>query len=250
MIPQSLDRLLDSLAEDDLVLDVGGWARPLSRADLVLDQMPYETRGLYGHDGADPERFASSSWVQRDICAREPWPFSDKQIDFAVCSQTLEDVRDPLWVCSELVRVAKAGYIEVPSRLEEQTYGIQGPWVGWGHHHWLVDVSDGRIEFVFKHHIIHGKPAAYFPATFANQLDPADRVQSLWWQGDFAFAERSFYDPQALDDYLSSFVSRELERRGIASPGRPSARGRAARVVGPFRRRLASASRHAVRRRV
>ena len=57
-----------------------------------------------------------------------------------ICSHTLEDVRDPIWVCSEIQRVAKAGYIEVPSRLEEQSYGFQGPWVGWGHHHWLIEV--------------------------------------------------------------------------------------------------------------
>src|SRR5204863_8798249 len=37
-------------------------------------------------------------------------------------------------------RVGKAGYIEVPSRLEEQTLGVHGPWVGWSHHRWLVDV--------------------------------------------------------------------------------------------------------------
>ncbi|MCL4421785.1 MAG: methyltransferase domain-containing protein [Actinobacteria bacterium] len=232
MIHESLERLSQILAEDDLVLDVGGWARPFSRADLVLDQMPYETRGLYGHDGEGPERFDASSWIQRDICAREPWPFSDNQIDFAICSQTLEDVRDPLWVCAELVRVAKAGYIEVPSRLEEQTYGIQGPWVGWGHHRWLVDISDRRIEFVFKHHIIHGKPAAHFPATFAGNLKPAERVQSLWWKGTFEFSERTFQDPQALDDYLSSFVSCELQRRGFHAQLHPRATRWRSRAAG------------------
>lgn len=110
-----------------------------------------------------------------------------------------------------------------------------------GHHHRLVDVRDGRIELVFKHHIIHGKPGAYFAAPVANQLEPAERVQCLWWQGEFAFSEPSFYDPQALEDYPSSFVSRELERHESTSPGRRSAMQRAARVVGSFRRRIASA---------
>ena len=54
----------------------------------------------------------------------------DGFFDFAICSHTLEDVCDPVWVCEELARVAKAGYIEVPSRLEEQAWSFQGPWVG------------------------------------------------------------------------------------------------------------------------
>jgi len=113
------------------VLDVGGWAAPLARADSVLDIMPWETRGLYGDADPAAERFDAQTWVQRDICSREPWPFADGAFDFVVCSHTLEDVRDPIWVCCELSRVARAGYVEVPSRLVEQSRGVQGDWVGW-----------------------------------------------------------------------------------------------------------------------
>src|SRR5689334_4849152 len=149
MLDASLTRFLERLGPDDQVLDVGGWGKPLTRADWVLDLMPYETRGLYGVEGEPPERFTADTWVVRDICDAEPSPFADDQFDFVVCSHVLEDVRDPIRVCSELARVAKAGYIEVPSRLEEQSFGFQGPWVGWGHHHWLIDVEGDSIEFVF-----------------------------------------------------------------------------------------------------
>src|SRR3954449_10993879 len=102
------------LPDDALVLDVGGWAKPFPRADWVLDLMPYETRGLYGTLEPDAERFGPDTWVTLDMCAHMPWPFADAQFDFAICSHTLEDIRDPIWVCSELARVARAGYIEVP----------------------------------------------------------------------------------------------------------------------------------------
>ena len=91
-----------------------------------------------------------------------------------VCAHTLEDVRDPVWVCSELARVGKAGYVEVPSRLEEQSYGFQGPWVGWGHHHWLADLTGDGIDFVFKHHVLHGQPQAQFPTDFHARLSDED----------------------------------------------------------------------------
>src|SRR3954464_7543467 len=178
MLAASTTRLLDLLADDAVVLDVGGWAKPFARADWVLDLMPYETRGLYGYEQGDRagERFGADTWVVRDMCAREPWPFDDEQFDFAICSHTLEDTRDPIWVCHELQRVARAGYIEVPSRLEERTYGFQGPWVGWGHHRWLCDVTDSRIDFVLKHHVIHGPEATHFPTSFYKPLTEEQTV--------------------------------------------------------------------------
>jgi SAM-dependent methyltransferase len=208
MLQSSRERILQRLSDRDLVLDVGGWAKPLRRADWVIDLMPYESRGLYG-DPPDPasERFGPGTWVQRDICDREPWPFEDGRFDFVVCSHTLEDVRDPVWVCSEIQRVGRAGYVEVPSRLEEQTYGIQGPWVGWGHHRWLVDVAESGIQFVFKHGVVHGRESDHFPAGFADGLSPEDRVQSLWWERSFRAEERVIVDAAELDAYLADFVA-------------------------------------------
>jgi hypothetical protein len=207
------------LGTDDLVLDVGGWGKPLPRADWVLDLMPYETRGLYDYvPDPEQERFSAETWVERDICDRDPWPFTEKQFDFAVCAHTLEDVRDPVWVCSELIRVAKAGYIEVPSRLEEQIYGIQGPWVGWGHHHWLIDVVGDRIEFVFKHHVVHGRSSDHFPADFWSSLSDEEKVETLWWEGSFEYGERVLIGADALDRYVGDFVAEVRRRRPEARP--------------------------------
>jgi hypothetical protein len=213
MLDSSEKSLVARLAADHLVLDVGGWARPFPRADWVIDLMPYETRGLYHRPDPAEERFDARTWVRRDICDRELWPFGDQQFDFAVCAQTLEDVRDPIWVCSELIRVAKAGYIEVPSRLEEQTYGIQGPWVGWGHHRWLVDIGDNRIDFVFKHHVVHGRRSDHFPPRFWNSLSAAERVQTLWWNGSFEYQERILTSPEAVDSYFADFVGEVRSQR-------------------------------------
>jgi hypothetical protein len=227
----SAERIKSLLSDDDVVLDVGGWARPFSRADWVLDLMPYESRGLYGERDPDPERFTPGTWIQRDICAREPWPFGDEEFDFAICSQTLEDVRDPIWVCSELVRVAKAGYIEVPSRLEEQSYGVHGPWVGWSHHRWLVDVSPEGVEFVFKPHLLQGRKECYFTGEFGAGLSDEERVQTLFWTGAFSFRERIFMEADELDRYLAAFVA------GHAGLHRERLRRRS--LVGRVRRRLA-----------
>jgi hypothetical protein len=221
MLPASRERIEDMLDEDDLVLDVGGWGSPWARADWVIDLMPFETRGLYGRSDPAEERFGPDTWVERDICESTPWPFADDQFDFAVCSHTLEDVRDPVFVCAELNRVARAGYIEVPSRLEEQSWGVIGPYVGWSHHRWLVDVDGDRIEFVGKPHVIHGRQEFHFPAGVAATLTAEERVETMFWRGGFAHRERIFLTAEDLDRYLAEPVLRrrdELAAR-VARPG-------------------------------
>jgi len=203
LLAESRKRVLESLDQDALVLDVGGWAHPLSRADWVIDLMPFETRGLYGEPDPDVARFTAETWVQQDVCGTEPWPFADDQFDFVICSHTLEDVRDPVRVCAEMTRVGKAGYIEVPARSEEQTYGVHGPWVGWSHHHWLIDMEDGGLEFVFKTHLLHGRPEFWIPLEWTEALAPTQRVSMLFWEGSISCHERVFYEPEELHAWLA-----------------------------------------------
>jgi hypothetical protein len=206
MLEESATLINERVAAGALVLDVGGGARPIPRADWVLDAISFDSRGALGWTG-DPasERFTPETWVQRDICDREPWPFTDRQFDFAICSHTLEDVRDPIWVARELQRVAAAGYVEVPSLREELTYGIQGPWVGWGHHRWLVSIEPDRVEFLFKHHVIN-RPGSHLPAGAMDGAPPEEHVQTLWWEGGFAARERLVWTAGELDGFLEAIT--------------------------------------------
>lgn len=228
MLESTRAKLLQRIGPDDVVLDVGGWADPFERADWVIDQFPYGTRGLYERQGwiearadAGPERFSERTWIERDVCDRAPFPFADDEVDFVVCSQTLEDVRDPVWVCAEMQRIGKAGYIEVPSRLEEQSWGAGGgEFVGWTHHHWLIDVGESSIEFVFKPHVIHANPEYHFPHSFWRGLGEEEKVQTLWWEGSFEARERVILD-ESLDaiGYLRDFVDAEMAARGFKRGG-------------------------------
>jgi len=143
----------------DLVLDVGGGLRPLNRADYVIDFLAWDQRAQadpYHKDIWPDPHFSRDEWVQWDLCSHDPWPFKDKHFDFAVCKQTLEDLRDPVWVCREMMRVAKRGYIETPNRVVESMPGIErSRYSGYSHHHWLCELTDSGIEFLFKHAQLH-----------------------------------------------------------------------------------------------
>jgi methyltransferase family protein len=215
MLETAVRRIAAELPDDSLVLDVGGWAKPLSRADWVLDLLPYETRGMYGPDRDDPERFTAHTWVTRDICAREPWPFADDQFDFAVCAHTLEDVRDPVWVCQELGRVARAGYIEVPAPVEELTWGVQGEWVGWGHHHWICERDPAGLVFTFKPHLLCAS-GRHLPPGTTHGLPADELVLTLWWDGAPAVREQVFVGADEFDPWLAGLL--EHCRRPVRAP--------------------------------
>lgn len=184
-----------ALPDDLVVLDVGGWARPLARADWVIDLLPYETRGLYGERTT---RATAETWVVADVC--EPWPFADGQFDVAVCGHTLEDVRDPVLVCRELSRVARSGYVEVPHVAEELTWGVHGPWVGWSHHRWLVEREGEGLLFTHKPHLL-AAPGRHLPA--GGTFDPL----GLWWEGELPAREAVHVGADTFDPWLEGLLA-------------------------------------------
>lgn len=177
-------------------MDVGGGAAPFPRADCVLDALAFDDAGS-GSDGNTHQtlgitpRYNRERWIQLDMCDRAPWPFTDKAFDFAVCSHLLEDVRDPIWICSELCRIAKAGYIEVPSRVLEQSRGVEHPhYAGYGHHRWLISVEGNSLLFRHKPHVLHSVTDAIVAnLSPGRRINPAHASISLEWSGHFQAQE-------------------------------------------------------------
>ena len=237
-------RIMADLRPDDLVLDIGGWARPFNRANYVLDAEPYETRGYYGTpQGGEREHFSTDTWFRRDICDRTPFPFGDKEIDFVICSHTLEDVRDPLWVCSEMVRVGKRGYLEVPSRIVESCRGVEPGQVGWSHHRWLIDIENDAVTFLLKYHMIHSHWRFSFPKRLLRRLSELRKVQWLFWDGGFRFRERTIHGVEHIADELERFVNtvRPYPRPLLSmDAGWRRARGVLQRVTDKIRRATAA----------
>jgi hypothetical protein len=244
VLPAATERILRELPEDALVLDVGGWAAPFNRADWVLDLMPYATRGAMGAYGPRAERFGERTWVQRDICDRRPWPFADDQFDFALCVTTLEDVRDPIWVCSELSRVAKAGYVEVPTVEAELIYNVEGngTWLGHDHHRWFCDLVDGELVFTHKPHSIHFDWRLRVVPRWRDEMTLEDHLLGAFWEREVRARERVLLgeaDFAAFREELRERVNRRFRPSPAelaAKEARDLARHGAASALQPARR--------------
>ena len=166
------ERRLDVPVDDDaLVLDVGSGDKPSWRADVLLD--------LYA--GAE---FAAQRSGRREARVSRPlfdadaadMPFADGAFDYAICSNLLEHVLDPVGVARELQRVAKAGYIEVPEAASAKI-------VDFPSHVWWCRLDEGDPE----------GPTLVFTAKDAPFFDPEIN----------AYIERAGVR-QALDDVLNS----------------------------------------------
>jgi hypothetical protein len=251
VVPDHIRRLLDQLPESALVLDVGGWAEPDPRADWVIDIGSYETRNWYSTLGrqidSGQERFTRETWVERDVCDPEPWPFADGMFDFVICTQTLEDLRDPIRVCAEMSRVADAGYAETPSAATELTRGVESPfWCGWKHHRWLVWSRDGGLVFLAKPHHIHSPLWPSIPTPKRLRGDAAAPA-GLHWEGALPAREEVLVDQADLDTLLGAIVAESSDSDRVAEARRWAAgRGwsayrRVRSAAGGARRALRSA---------
>lgn len=216
MRPEAEAEIEPRLPKNARVLDIGAAREPFRRATHIVDMLTRaEARATFGRYFNDPP-IADANWIAVDVCDSKPLPFPDKFFDFVVCSHTLEDIRDPIRVCQEMSRVAKAGYIECPSPLLELTKGVDragGSWVGYAHHRWIVSTASGGLEFVMKPHFVHGSTRFHFSPGFADALSAERRFTKLFWTGAVEARERVFVSRDDLEAHIEGRIRAEIGDR-------------------------------------
>lgn len=107
----SFRRLHCPVPKDALVLEVGSGGNPYFRSNVLVDAY-MDTR----------ERHFQKLVSDRPTVLGfvEDLPFKDDSFDFVIASHVLEHSKDPEKFLSEIQRVAKAGYIEVPDAFFER----------------------------------------------------------------------------------------------------------------------------------
>ena len=188
------------------ILDIGGWDAPCRQATHLVDIMPYETMNREGSYGEGALEIRPENYHQLDLCGPDPLPFGDKEFAFVICRHTLEDLRDPIRVCREMLRVGRAGYIECPSRLYETTKGVDRPgWCGHYHHRWFVEVEGDAVTFQFKPHNLHASREFHFRRWPWQKMRERYANTYLLCEGSFRFYERIIIDYREVQENLRAF---------------------------------------------
>jgi hypothetical protein len=194
MLLQNLPRILAETRSLDRVLDIGGSAGRLNTATHVLDLLP-----LSGKPLSDAEPVREATFIKHDVCSK-PWPFADRYFEYAFCSHTLEDIRDPIGACEELMRVARRGYIEAPSRLREifhtkrfmRLRAILGRpvRVGFGHHRWFCEQHGDGLTFIAKTFTALQPRFVVTRGELGRELTAEESCIGFFWDGPFPVRER------------------------------------------------------------
>lgn len=147
VVAPAINEYLAGLPDHAVVCEVGGGSSRRTRADWVIDLVRFEDR-----ESIKPEdRVTADRWIVHDICSPGPWPVANDAFDYTVCSHVLEDVRDPFKVAGELMRISRAGYLQMPGRVYESARSPYGLVPGSLHHRWLVEkTKDGELIFTAK----------------------------------------------------------------------------------------------------
>ena len=119
--------------ETGLVLEVGSGQAPHPRADVLVDKYVadnFERPHQVGIDFAKPFVVADGHHL----------PFADGAFAYVIALHVLEHGTEPERFAAELSRVAKAGFVQVPSSVSELTFG-------WPYHPWLIEREGDTLVF-------------------------------------------------------------------------------------------------------
>jgi hypothetical protein len=242
------DEVIESLAIcNGRILDLGGGLSPYYRADAIVDIAPYDAERLavnsWGRtvggirckvqceDGTNSittsvpslnlapstfdssPRWSPSDYIQLDA-TKEKMPFADNEFDLGLSSHMLEDVENPFPAFEELNRVSKRVAIIAPSRLIEQTKGIDHPrHCGFGHHKWMLEHEGDHIVFTRKGELIE-KRGCHIGCPLGKTMTLQAGV--FFHVGENVIArQRVFKDHDDEIENLSSFVDRFQNRRAL-----------------------------------
>ena len=119
------------------VVDIGGAGNPWTAS--IVDAY------------ADLRQVSGAQTIMGDINDPETWQrIRSEKFDFCICSHTLEDLRDPLFVLSELQRSFRHGYIAVPNKHVEFSHIQSLHYVGYGHHRWIFTLTPTELRVIAK----------------------------------------------------------------------------------------------------
>ena len=164
-------------APGDKILDAGSGQNPNPNANVLLEK--YKKNVSRGADMVKPK---GKKIVYGDI---QDMPFKNKEFDFVYCCHVLEHVDEPGSAITELVRVARAGYIETPTPIWELLFGRK-------YHKWTVKLQD-KILFFYKNG--HNKHIS----------EPMDKLYSESWKF------RDYFERNKADFYNQLYWKKKVE---------------------------------------
>lgn len=123
------------------------------------------------------------------------------KFDYAICTHTLEDISNPLYVCHQIENIAKAGFIAVPSKYIELAR-LGNHFRGFIHHRWIFDIVDGRFTGFPKVNLIEHERF--------DKVKGEENELQIFWEGEIGLEiiNDDFLGPdnEAVESYYNKLL--------------------------------------------
>ena len=135
-------------------------------------------------------------------------PFENNQFDFVIASHVMEHVKDIKFFISELERVSKKGYIELPTKLEDNLVFENKK-----DHLWHMDFDDVNLRL-----LISNKIQFFEPILTVSTLQKLRKnfkkslILELYWENniDYNIIENENIDRISLFTFFRKFFSKKI----------------------------------------
>ena len=139
-------------------------------------------------------------------------PFKDNQFDFVICSHVMEHVKDLKYFIKEIERVSKRGYIELPTKLEDNLVFENKK-----EHLWQMDFDDVNHKLLISNKIQFLEPVLTVSTIQKmRKYFKSSLVLELLWENkiEYEFIEENQdrNDDLNLLTLLRKFISKKLRK--------------------------------------
>ncbi len=205
------------IKKQDLVLDIGGGHNPHPKANVIVDNKVEDN----SHRGGDLSILNGQKFIEAD---GHNLPFKDNSFDYAVCCHVVEHVEDPVKFVGEMTRVAKKGYLEVPSLIGEYLAPKYS-------HKWVSLEIDGKLVFFEKSKLNLPEENTNFGDVFlyflrSNSLaykllletNPNLLTTRIEWEGDLEVIvnpEESVYRDYFTQPWNMEMITAQLQKKSM-----------------------------------
>tara|TARA_Y100001935_G_scaffold212491_1_gene183015 strand:- start:333 stop:941 length:609 start_codon:yes stop_codon:yes gene_type:complete len=198
LIKRSSKIKIEKLLEDNNwnVLDIGCGYSANKYANVICDTQDLE------------HFYKDKKFIQ---LKEKKLPFKDKEFDFVIASHVLEHVEDPPFFLNEIQRISsKGGYIEVPTKLEDNLVFENKK-----DHLWHIDFDDDENKLLIS------KKKNYFePILTVSSIKKLQKyfrkslIIELFWENEinFYFENKEFENIEKISrlELLKKFISKKI----------------------------------------
>lgn len=130
------------------------------------------------------------------------------KFDFCICTHTLEDIMNPVYVCEKICEISNEGYIAFPSKFRELSrFECGNNYRGYIHHRWIFKVKNNEKIIAYpKINLIENNPIFDKIANFSENI----KDLSFYWNKtiEIEYINNNYLgpNPSAVIDYYNDLA--------------------------------------------